>query len=306
MSAALIRHPALKRWPILPADRLPMALWDAATIAAITTGKASGDFQVSGIDSDSRDIRNGDLFVALQGEAMDGHRFLDKAFANGAIAALVDRPVDYPHVLVEDTTAALNALAAAARERTFAKVVGVTGSVGAGQDGPLDSGRLALLVVGEDLQLDGQVDLAHVDPGGHGEHGRGEVEDAADAGGHHVVGDVLGRGGGGGDHADRDAVLVHDRLEVGEGAHVDAGHDLGFECAAILQTWPHARPPQVREHPERLSQLQQRRLGTPLTRRGSAGRSPRDEVSLGRKSAGRRSRGAASDRGSREPTPSPG
>ena len=130
MSAALIRHPALKRWPILPTDRLPMALWEAATIAAVTNGKASGDFQVSGIDTDSRDIRNGDLFVALQGEAMDGHRFLDKAFANGATAALVDRPVDYPHVLVEDTTAALHALAAAARERTFAKIVGVTGSVG--------------------------------------------------------------------------------------------------------------------------------------------------------------------------------
>jgi UDP-N-acetylmuramoyl-tripeptide--D-alanyl-D-alanine ligase len=61
---------------------------------------------------------------------MDGHRFLDKAFANGAAAALVDRPVDYPHVLVADTTEALHALAAAARKRTFAKIVGVTGSVG--------------------------------------------------------------------------------------------------------------------------------------------------------------------------------
>ena len=130
MSAALIRHPALKRWPILPSDRLPLALWDAQTIAAVTGGTTSGDFQVSGIDTDSRDIRNGDLFVALKGEAMDGHRFLDKAFANGAAAALVDRPVDYPHVLVADTTEALHALAAAARKRTFAKIVGVTGSVG--------------------------------------------------------------------------------------------------------------------------------------------------------------------------------
>ena len=130
MSAALIRHPALKRWPILPSDRLPLALWDAQTIAAVTGGTESGDFQVSGIDTDSRDIRNGDLFVALKGEAMDGHRFLDKAFANGAAAALVDRPVDYPHVLVADTTEALHALAAAARKRTFAKIVGVTGSVG--------------------------------------------------------------------------------------------------------------------------------------------------------------------------------
>ena len=73
---------------------------------------------------------HGDLFVALKGEAMDGHRFLDKAFANGAVAALVDRPVDYPHILVEDTTEALKALARAARERTQARIIGVTGSVG--------------------------------------------------------------------------------------------------------------------------------------------------------------------------------
>jgi UDP-N-acetylmuramoyl-tripeptide--D-alanyl-D-alanine ligase len=130
MSAALIRHPAMKAWPIFPSDQLPLALWDAAAIAEATGGEASGEFQVSGVETDSRDVRNGDLFVALKGEAMDGHRFLDAAFANGASAALVDRPVAYPHVLVEDTTAALHALAAAARNRGEATVVGVTGSVG--------------------------------------------------------------------------------------------------------------------------------------------------------------------------------
>ncbi len=130
MSAALIRHPAMKAWPIFPSDQLPLALWDAASIAAATGGMASGEFQVSGVETDSRDVRNGDLFVALQGEAMDGHRFLDAAFANGASAALVDRPVEYPHILVADTTAALHALAAAARQRVDAKIIGVTGSVG--------------------------------------------------------------------------------------------------------------------------------------------------------------------------------
>ena len=53
--------------------------------------------------------------------------------------------------------------------------------------------RLALLVVGEDLQLDGQVDLAHVDAVGHRQHGRREVQDAADAGRDQPVADVLGR-----------------------------------------------------------------------------------------------------------------
>ena len=118
------------RWPRRQSDALRLALWTAAEIAAATGGTASGDFQVSGVEMDSRDVRGGDLFVALKGEAMDGHRFIDKAFANGAAAALVDRPVDYPHVLVEDTTEALKALARTARERADATVVGVTGSVG--------------------------------------------------------------------------------------------------------------------------------------------------------------------------------
>jgi UDP-N-acetylmuramoyl-tripeptide--D-alanyl-D-alanine ligase len=130
MTPAILKHPALKRWPIFAEDRLPFALWSAAEIAAATGGRASGEFQCSGVEMDSRDVRNGDLFVALKGEAMDGHAFIDAAFAKGAAAALVDRPVDYPHVLVADTTEALAALARAARERTAARIVGVTGSVG--------------------------------------------------------------------------------------------------------------------------------------------------------------------------------
>lgn len=123
-------HPALIAWPTEARDALPLALWSAREIAAATGGTASHDFQASGVEMDSRDVRGGDLFVALKGEAMDGHKFIDKAFANGAVAAIVDRPVDYPHVLVEDTTEALHALAHAARDRTDAVRIGVTGSVG--------------------------------------------------------------------------------------------------------------------------------------------------------------------------------
>nr|WP_247712712.1 UDP-N-acetylmuramoyl-tripeptide--D-alanyl-D-alanine ligase [Qipengyuania xiapuensis] len=125
-----MRHPAYQEWPADPRDRLPLTLWDAQSIAEAVGGQASGDFQVSGVEMDSRDVVNGDLFFALKGEAMDGHRFLDKAFENGAAAAVVDRPVDYPHILVEDTNEALEALAAASRARTEAKIIGVTGSVG--------------------------------------------------------------------------------------------------------------------------------------------------------------------------------
>ena len=121
---------ALQAWPATPRDALPLALWNADSIAAATGGRASGAFEIANVEIDSRDCRPGDLFVALKGESMDGHRFLDAAFANGARAALVDRPIDAPHVLVPDTAAALRALAEAARMRGTARRVAVTGSVG--------------------------------------------------------------------------------------------------------------------------------------------------------------------------------
>ncbi|MEE4339112.1 UDP-N-acetylmuramoyl-tripeptide--D-alanyl-D-alanine ligase [Erythrobacter sp.] len=120
----------LKSWPIAPRDALPLALWDASGISAATGGTASHAFQASGIEMDSRDVRPGDVFVALKGESMDGHRFIEQAFAQGAVAAIVDRPIDFPHVLVEDTTRALHDLAHAARERSGAVRIGITGSVG--------------------------------------------------------------------------------------------------------------------------------------------------------------------------------
>ncbi len=117
-------------WPVLPQDDLGLALWDAPSLELATGGKASADFQVSGVEIDSRDVVEGDLFFALKGESMDGHRFVEAAFAKGAAAVVVDRPVDGPHLLVQDTTVALEALARAARARVDAAIIGVTGSVG--------------------------------------------------------------------------------------------------------------------------------------------------------------------------------
>jgi len=107
-----------------------MILWTASDIAAATGGTASADFVVSGVAFDSREVGPGDLFVALKGETTDGHHFLDQCFAQGATGALVSVPTGHPHVLVSDTTAALDALARASRARTQAKIIGVTGSVG--------------------------------------------------------------------------------------------------------------------------------------------------------------------------------
>jgi UDP-N-acetylmuramoyl-tripeptide--D-alanyl-D-alanine ligase len=105
-------------------------LWTSADIAAATSGTASGNFNCFGVAFDSREVSGGDLFIALTGESTDGHKFLGDAFALGAAGALVSQPIAQPHVLVADTMAALNALGTAARQRTTAKIVGVTGSVG--------------------------------------------------------------------------------------------------------------------------------------------------------------------------------
>ncbi|KTF67584.1 UDP-N-acetylmuramoyl-tripeptide--D-alanyl-D-alanine ligase [Sphingomonas sp. HT-1] len=106
------------------------ALWTSEEIAAATQGSASADFTVSGVAFDSREVGPGDLFLALKGESTDGHRFLNQAFAQGAAGAVVCDPTDHPSVRVADTTHALNALGAASRARSTAKIIGVTGSVG--------------------------------------------------------------------------------------------------------------------------------------------------------------------------------
>ena len=107
-----------------------MTLWTAAEIAGATGGTAAEDFTAAGVAFDSREVGAGDLFVAMRGEATDGHRFVPQAFAAGAAGAIVSEGCDGPHVRVADGFAALEALGRAARDRTAAKIVGVTGSVG--------------------------------------------------------------------------------------------------------------------------------------------------------------------------------
>jgi UDP-N-acetylmuramoyl-tripeptide--D-alanyl-D-alanine ligase len=105
-------------------------LWTSDEIAAATGGTASARFEVTGVTFDSREVEAGDLFVAMPGTVHDGHKFVDGAFAADAAGAIVSQPVSGPHVLVEDTFAALQALGRASRERSKATIIGVTGSVG--------------------------------------------------------------------------------------------------------------------------------------------------------------------------------
>lgn len=117
---------------------------NARRIAEITGGRLLGiapDAEGPVIDhvaTDSREVRQGTLFVAKPGEVTDGHRFVGTAFAAGATLALVEREVPddagrpRPSVLVPDAVEAMGALAAwvVAQLRHDLKVVAVTGSVG--------------------------------------------------------------------------------------------------------------------------------------------------------------------------------
>lgn len=105
-------------------------LWTAKAIAAATGGTANADFTVKGVAFDSREVSAGDLFVAMKGEATDGHHFIDRAIAAGAAGILCETAIDHPHVQVADSSAALRALAVASRERSHGHIIGVTGSAG--------------------------------------------------------------------------------------------------------------------------------------------------------------------------------
>jgi UDP-N-acetylmuramoyl-tripeptide--D-alanyl-D-alanine ligase len=73
------------------------------------------------------------LFVALRGEHFDGHKFLEKAEAQGAVAAVVDArnaALKIPQLVVSDTVAALAQLAKGNRDASHARLVAVTGSSG--------------------------------------------------------------------------------------------------------------------------------------------------------------------------------
>jgi UDP-N-acetylmuramoyl-tripeptide--D-alanyl-D-alanine ligase len=85
-----------------------------------------------GVSTDTRTLKNGELFIALRGERFDGHDFLDTAQKLGAAALLVHRFVDsaLPQIRVADTERALGAIAKAVRTSRSTCVIGITGSNG--------------------------------------------------------------------------------------------------------------------------------------------------------------------------------
>lgn len=103
--------------------------------AAVLGARASGDNETfTGVSTDTRTIRPGDLYVALRGERYDGHAFIAQAQSAGAAAAMVEMQTAdaaaLPTLVVDDTRAALGALAADWRRRFSLPVVALTGSSG--------------------------------------------------------------------------------------------------------------------------------------------------------------------------------
>ena len=113
----------------------------AAAVGGVHRGE---DVSVSSVVTDSRQAENGALFVALEGEHTDGHRFIANAFANGASAALVDRPTPGTVVEVGDTGRALLDLAKDERDRMGdVRVLAITGA-----NGKTSTKDLAAAVIG--------------------------------------------------------------------------------------------------------------------------------------------------------------
>lgn len=109
-------------------------LWTAKDASAATGGKVFSDWSASGVSIDSRTVQKGDLFFAILGDNSDGHAYVADAIKKGASAAVVSKKIDGVDdaklLIVADTFKALQDLGQAARSRTGATIIGVTGSVG--------------------------------------------------------------------------------------------------------------------------------------------------------------------------------
>lgn len=111
----------------------PVAMTDLTDFARRAQGVLRGlDASFGRVTTDSRELRRGDLFVALRGERFDGHAFLPAVAAAGAAGAVVSRLMDgsFPQIVVADPLAAMQVFARNWRGDFHIPLVGVTGSVG--------------------------------------------------------------------------------------------------------------------------------------------------------------------------------
>jgi len=141
--------------------KTPDILWTSQDAARATAGDVHPDWTATGVSINTRTLKPGDLFIALQGPNADGHNYVATAFEKGAAAAAVcHRPPvldpDAPLLVVADTMQALEALGRAARDRLdHAKVIAVTGSVG--KTGTKEALKLVLSAQGKTSASEGSL-----------------------------------------------------------------------------------------------------------------------------------------------------
>ncbi|QLZ70147.1 UDP-N-acetylmuramoyl-tripeptide--D-alanyl-D- alanine ligase [Legionella sp. PC1000] len=103
------------------------------TVAALLAQPCQINAELTGICTDSRELKPGSLFIAIQGERFDGHDFIKEAETRGAVAAVVNHAVDGVHIpqfVVPDPIQALAKIAAAHRQNIHCPVIALTGSNG--------------------------------------------------------------------------------------------------------------------------------------------------------------------------------
>ena len=110
-------------------------MFKLSQIIQATKGKCSSfgkDISFSGISTDSRTIKKGELFIALHGPNFDGNRYVADAFKKGASAAVATKTTskEKPVILVKDSLKALHDIALFHRKRMKAKIIGITGTSG--------------------------------------------------------------------------------------------------------------------------------------------------------------------------------
>lgn len=91
------------------------------------------NIEITSVERDSRQIKDGSLFLAIKGERVDGHDYIEKCFADGAVCAVCEKPpvkAEKPYILVDSTLEAVKKIAKAYRQKFDIPVVGVSGSVG--------------------------------------------------------------------------------------------------------------------------------------------------------------------------------
>lgn len=107
-----------------------LSLLDLSTLLGVPSDYPTVQF--NGISKDTRTLSKGNLYVAIIGESLDGHNYVQEAYSKGASAALVSRLVDcsIPQILVNDTLEALGKIGENWRDRFELPIIGVTGSNG--------------------------------------------------------------------------------------------------------------------------------------------------------------------------------